>query len=227
MSAMLKTLLLMGVFLTQAAMGQDLAQELREKIDGAIDRAYESAAAAFPCKLKAAGKAKMLHWEQVDRCLGAATGAVDWDALSRQLQDLRQQARGPMASEFSAVVESSLSAHAVSYEKVFAVNNADVLLPLTNSVLKYLAPDALLEVPVMDKAGQQVGIFSGIYDYDRTGGLATANTFRLKLFQYTDLRGQMQVPTDRLLLDSFGVPWKSAAGKGAFRLTSEKLLPKY
>ena len=54
-------------------------------------------------------------------------------------------------------------------------------------------------------------------------GLASANMFRLVLFQYTDRDGQVQSSTERLLLDSFGVPWKDARSRKGFRLTMEKL----
>ncbi len=166
----------------------------------------------------------MLHWELVDRCLNDASARVDWDSLSKDLQSLRKNGRGVAEGDFAAAVDASLSAHAVPYEKVFLVKNEEALLPLTNSVLKYLSTNGLQNGAVFDKTGKRLGSFSGVYDYERTGGLATANMYRLTVFQYTDTNGNIQSATDKLLLDSYGVPWKEAGSSGAFRLNAEKLL---
>jgi hypothetical protein len=120
-------------------------------------------------------------------------------------------------------VEAALDAQALTYDKLFAVKNTNVLLPLTHSVLKYLPPDSLQDLPVFDRRGTEVGTFAGAFPYERTGGLATANTYRLMLFQYRDRNGNMQSPSDKLLLDSFGVPWKDAMSERGFRLPLEKL----
>ena len=218
------TLLFLILCLAQRGVSQEIPNNVREKIDAAIEGAYQAAAGEFPCKLKARGKPGMLHWELVDRCLNDASARVDWDSLARGLENLRRNGPGVAQVGFSAAVEASLTAHAVPYEKVFSVKDDGALLPLTNSLLKFLSPDGLQNVPVYDKSGAKVGNFAGVYSYERTGGLATANTYRLSLFQYTDPNGSVQSASDRLLLDSFGVPWKQAAGSGAFRLTSEKLL---
>jgi hypothetical protein len=206
--------------LAQRGPAQDVPKEVKAKIDAAIEGAYQSASAAFPCKLKSRGKPSMLHWELVDRCLNDASTRVDWDSLSMELENLR---KGMAQSDFAAAVDASLSEHAVPYEKVFSVKDDGALLPLTNSILKYLSPNGLQNVAVFDKTGKKLGTFSGVYAYERTGGLATANTYRLTLFQYTDSTGNIQSATDRLLLDSFGVPWKEAGSSGSFRLNSEKL----
>jgi hypothetical protein len=76
---------------------------------------------------------------------------------------------------------------------------------------------------VTDKYGTDVGTFAGTYAYERTGGLATANTYRLVLFQYRDRNGNIQTAADKLLLDSFGVPWKSAMAQRGFCLPSDRL----
>jgi len=206
--------------LAQRGGAQDIPKDVKAKIDTAIEGAYQSASAEFPCKLKGRGKPSMLHWELVDRCLNNASARVDWDSLLKALEDLR---KGMAQSDFSAAVDASLSDHAVPYEKVFSVKDDEALLPLTNSVLKYLSPNGLQNVAIFDKAGKKLGTFAGIYAYERTGGLATANTYRLTLFQYTDGTGNIQSATDRLLLDSFGVLWKEAVSSGSFRLNSEKL----
>jgi len=199
---------------------------MKDKTDAVIAQAYNTAATKFPCKIKTRGKVDMLRCEEVDRCLNRAAAEVDWNVLAKQLQDLRNSVSGVSGSDFAAAVELSLSAHALAYDKVFLVKNAKARLPLTNSLLKFLPADSLQNLPVFDRTGTQVGTFSGVYSYERSGGLAAANTFRLALFQYTDRNGNVQSASDKLLLDSFGVPWRDAVNQRGFRLTSEKLLPK-
>ena len=206
-----------------ATSDETLPQETSAAIDAAVLNAYRAASAGFPCKVRGRGKPKMMRWEQVDRCLNDAVNKVDWVAFSRQLESARSNAKEIPASDFNAAVDASLLEHALPYESVFAIKSDKILLPLTNSVLRYVPPESLMGLPVTDKAGTEVGTFSGLYSYERSGGLASANMFRLVLFQYTDRNGKAQSSPDRLLLDSFGVPWKDAALKKGFRLTMEKL----
>jgi len=220
----LATACFLVLLLSRADWGQEPAKEVKDKIDQAIQSAYQTASAGFPCKLKSKGKPKMLRWEEVDRCLNSAAERVDWDALRRELESLRAASR-VSAEEFRGTVESGLSHHALTYERAFAVKNPEALLPLTNSLLKFLPADSLEDVPVFDRVGTQVGTFLGTYSYERSGGLASANTYRLALFQYTDRNGNVQPAGDKLLLDSFGVPWKEAQNRRGFRLPSDKLFP--
>jgi hypothetical protein len=84
-----------------------------------------------------------------------------------------------------------------------------------------------MDLPVFEKfSGKRIGTFSGGYNYDKSGGLAAANTYRMSGFQYTDLKGEIQTPSgvNRLLLDSYGVPWKGAVSQTGFRLLSDKLI---
>jgi hypothetical protein len=210
------------LLLSQTDRGQEPSKEVKDKIDGAVRSAYQTASTGFPCRLKGRGKPKMLRWEEVDRCLNSAAERVDWDVLKRQLESLRA-ASGTSAEEFRGTVESGLSQHALTYERVFAVKDPEVLLPLTNSLLKFLPADSLEDVPVFDRVGTQMGTFLGTYSYERSGGLASANTYRLALFQYKDRNGNVQPAGDKLLLDSFGVPWKEAQNRRGFRLPSDKL----
>lgn len=212
--------------LVAPALCQDLPKEMKDKIDAAVVEAYRAAAAEFPCKIKTRGKARMLRWEDVDRCLNNAAAKVEWGELSKQLQGLRVSVYGISESSFTAEIDASLSAHALTFDKVFSVKDPKASLTLTNSLLKFLPADSLQNLPVFDKMGTQVGTFSGIYFSERIGGLATANSYRLALFQYTDRNGNMQSPTDKLLLDSFGVPWKDAMSQRGYRLTPEKFFPK-
>ena len=205
-----------------APASQGLPKELLEKIDTIIAGAYQAAAAKFPCKI-GTGKHRMMSWQKVDRCLNDAAAEVDWEGISKQLEALRVEPTRISIGEFNGAVDTSLAAHALPYEKVFIVKDERALLPLTNSVLKFLPADSLHDLPVFDRTGSEVGRFSGVYPYERQGGLASANTYRLMLFQYTDKLGNVQSASEKLLLDSFGVPWKDTHTQPGFRLTSEKL----
>lgn len=205
---------------------QNLSGEVQKGIDEIVSSAYQTASAKFPCKPGAHGPAKMLKWQTIDGCLNDAYNSVDWVELSGRVAKLRDRA-GSLAGEIPAMIESSLTAHALLFEKVFLVRNEEAVLPLTNSVLKFLPPDSLMDLPVIEKStGKRIGTFSGVYMYDKSGGLAAANMYRMAIFQYTDLRGNMQAPTaeNRLLLDSYGVPWKGAVSQPGFRLLSDKLI---
>ena len=223
-TAILLTLITGAIPGPRAASGSELPKETSAAVDAAVLNAYRAAAAGFPCEIKGRGKPKMMRWEQVDRCLNDAANRVDWPAFSRQLETARSGTAGITLSEFDAAVQASLAEHALTYDSVFVVKTKnEILLPLTNSLLRFVPDDSLTGLPVSDKVGTQVGTFTGLYSYERSGGLASANMFRLVLFQYTDKNGQVQSASDRLLLDSFGVPWKDARTRKGFRLTMEKL----
>jgi hypothetical protein len=212
----------LSTFGRDSAAGDDLAN----KIDAIIASAYATASEEFPCEVKARGKPKILRWEELDRCLNRAVNRVDWDAVSKGLQNLRAGENGRSDAEIWAAVDASLSAHALVFEKVISAKaSEDVLLPLTNSLLKCLPADSLQNLPVYDRAGTQVGTFLGIYSYERTGGLASANTYSLSLFQYTDRSGNVQGVGEKLLLDAYGVPWREAKSQRGFRLPAGKLKP--
>jgi hypothetical protein len=209
--------------LVPAASGQSIPDETKVKLDGLIFAAYQTATGQFPCRVRPGGKARILHWQGVDSCLNGAADRVDWRALSDQLETLRSAAGNISKIDFSAAIEAALSDHALTYERVFQIKDEKVLLPLTNSVLRFLPADSLKDLPVFDKTGTVVGSFAGVYTFERTGALASANTYRLTLFQYTDRNGNVQAAADKLLLDSYGVPWKDVRTQRGFRLTSEKL----
>jgi hypothetical protein len=151
---------------------------------------------------------------------------VDWDRFIERLKAVRP----PYVpeSEFALAVDKSLLKQALPYNQVFKVKSKKAFLPLTNSVLKYVPPDVLVDQPVYDQKGkQQVGTFRGIFFYERAGGLASANPYRLAQFQYKDMNGETQVPlsgsSDRILYDSFGVPWDKVMSLPGYRLTHKKL----
>ncbi len=204
------------------APSQETRTDLEAKIDAVIAAAYAKAAAGFPCRIKAGGKPRMMRWQEVDRCLNDAAARVEWEAVSGSLRELRAAAGVTAGGRFEALVREALETRALAYDRIFEVKNADALLPLTHSVLKYLPDESLLDLPVFDRRGTAMGTFAGVFPYERTGGLASANTYRLMLFQYKDRNGNIQSPPDKLLLDSFGVPWKDAAHQKGFRLPIER-----
>jgi hypothetical protein len=163
-----------------------------------------------------------MKWQEVDKCINGATARVDWDSLIAQLRSLRP--RNVMEGDFAAAVEEALTRHALPYEKVFLVKHKEPLLPLTNSVLKYLPPGGFMDLPVFELSGkEQVGVFAGVFVSERTGGLSSARPAALTLFQFSDPQGRMQVPSERLLLDSYSVPWNNMATLPGFRITDKRL----
>jgi hypothetical protein len=209
--------------------GRDLSGEFEAKIDSLIVAAYRTASGEFPCKPGTGGSPKMIQWQDLDKCLKKAEDRVDWEALSGQIEALRIDA-GLLREDLSPIVESALSAHVIPYSQVITVKKKNVLLPLTNSVLKYLPEDSLKGLPVFDKKlKKQIGTFFSSFTYEKRGGLSAANNYKLSYFQYNDLEGDLQAPTlnNSLLLDSFGVPWEDASSRPGFRLTSDRLGFKY
>jgi len=196
-------------------------EDLKARIDAVVSAAYQSASAEFPCRLKAGGKPKMLHWQAVEKCLSNAEECVDWEGFYHQLQKIREEFR-LQALDLTAAVESSLSAHALPYDKVFLVTDIEALVPLSNALLRFLPENSLLDLPVYDKSGARVGTFAGVYSFEKVGQISGMQN-RHALFQYTDSRGNMQAAPDKLLLDSFGVPWKDAVSASGFRLPSDRL----
>jgi hypothetical protein len=197
---------------------------ITSKIDALITEAYQSATAQFPCKLSSAGKPKMLRWQSVEKCLNYANDRVEWDTVSEELKKIRKEFNIPV-NDMSALVDTSLSAHAVPYDKVFIVKATGALLPLSSSLLKFMPESSLQDLPVFSKAGTQVGTFSGIYSFEKSGELS-GNLSRRRLFQYTDAKGGVHGSPEKLLLDSFGVPWKGAASQPGFRLPSDRIVLK-
>jgi hypothetical protein len=207
--------------LTPAALSGELPKGVIEKIDAVVACAYQAASAGFPCKVGLRSKPRMLRWQDVDKCLSSAANSIDWARLVRELEAIRPQ--NAATGEFEAAVEASLSKQALPYNKVFLVKRTDVLLPLTNSILKYLPAGSLMSLPISDLKGKQLGTFAGVFPYEHSGGLKSGTTYTLIVFQYADDQGKIQAPSDRLLLDSYGVPWDKAMTQPGFRLTSDKL----
>ncbi len=204
---------------TATAAGQ-ISGDTNARIDATIASVYEAAAAKLPCKVSTS-TARMLDRKEIDKCMEQARQRVDWDALSKKLREMRP-ASVP-AADFAAAVESSLDRQALPYNRVFLVKKSQTLFPLTNAVLKYAPADALMNQPVfMLKGKQPIGAFAGIFYFERAGSI-DGNTYRLALFQYTDTDGKIQTPADRLLLDSYGVPWEKIESKPGFRFPVEMI----
>jgi len=221
-SARIVGTLVLLVWFAAAAAGQ-MPQDVAGKADALIAAAYQAAAVKLPCKLSNGPNSRMLNWKNVDKCMDQARQRVNWDELAGQLIALRPF--NISEGDFAAWVEMSLVKHALPYNKVFRVGKPDALLPLTNSILKYAIQDTLMDKPVLPQKGKQpVGVFSGIFTYERTGAMATGNTYRLSMFQYADPQGKMETPSEKLLLDSSGIRWGDIDSKPGFRFTVE-LLP--
>jgi hypothetical protein len=204
---------------------QGLSEDMRAQVDAVILEAYQSASAAFPCKLKAGGKPKMLSWKGIEKCYFKANEQIDWENLSRKIQEIRDKNRYQNV-DLLHVVDSSLSAHALRFEEIFSVKEAEALLPLSNSILRYLPEESLMNLSVYDKSGKRVGSFSGGYTYEKMGEISGSKQMH-SLFQYADPGGKIHSSSDRLLLDSFGVSWKEAVAQPGFRLNSDKFVPKH
>jgi hypothetical protein len=225
---MLRTALMMTMMvlvIATGSAGQDtgITPELRAKIDGIVASAYRVATEKFPCKVKTRNKPKMMRWEVIDRCVNGAADQVYWEGFSDSLGGLRSSLPESRRAPFDAAVADSLTEQAILFEKVFTVKRNEGYLPLTNSMLKYLAPESLEGLQVIDKFGTRLGTFAGVYSYERTGGLSSANSFRLMLFQYQDSSGNIHSATGKLLLDSYGVSWKEAMAHIGFRLPFDRL----
>lgn len=224
MKVSLKSVIFSGIFsIAFPAIGicQPISDDIREQVDAVVMDVYQEATAKFPCKVKTGGKPRMLRWQSVDKCLNEAHDLIDWEAVSDRLRAIRAKSDAEPL-DFMSAVEASLTAHAVTYDKVFEVKDEKALLPLSNSVLKFLPPESLLDLPVTDRASRKIGTFSGVYTFEKVGEISGARQ-RHSLFQYTDENGKMQSSTDRLLLDSFGVPWSEAIKQAGFRLPADKI----
>jgi hypothetical protein len=208
---------------TAAGFGQIDREEIQEKVDAAIAQAYESASKQFPCRLRTSGKVRMVRRPDLDRCLNNANNRVDWPALSRQIQEIRMHYRF-QELDMVDIVESSLSKQAIAYYRVFDIREERALLPLSNSLLKFLPEGSFDGMPVHSGDGELLGAFSGIFSYEKRGGLSSAESFEMRYFQYTDFKGTIHTPPERFLLDLYAVPWKEAMYKPGFRLPSNEII---
>ena len=228
MKILLKPILFFSISfgLALPAFGQNNRDEITRKVNAIIAQAYEEAAVKFPCRLKTSGKAKMGRWKDVENCVNPAHDLVDWEGHAETLKKIREDER-VSHEDISVAVEAALTAQALSYDRVFQVNEKEALtalLPLSNSLLKFLPEKSLTDLLVYDKTGDLLGVFIGIYSFERRGGLEILTGYNMANFQYTDLKGNAQAPSERFLLDSYGVPWRDARQQSGFRLPSNKLL---
>jgi len=228
MNILLKAILFFSMILSLAlpALGQNYRDELKKKVDEIIVQAYREASVKFPCQLKTSGKAKMGRWKDVENCVNPAHDLVDWDGHAGALKKIREDER-VSREDMAIVVEAALTAQALSYDKVFLVKEKEAvvaLLPLSNSLLKFLPDNSLTELTLYNKKGDLLGVLFGAYSFERSGGLEFMTGYNMVSFQYTDLNGILQAPGERFLLDSYGVPWRDAWHQRGFRLPSNKLL---
>ena len=217
---------LMSFVFVLPVFGQYDREEIKKKVDTIVAQAYKEAVVKFPCRLRTSGKAKMGRWRDVEDCVNPAHDLVDWESHAGALKKIREDERIPR-EEMDDIVEAALTAHALSFDKVFRVKEKEegaALLPLSNSLLKFLPENSLTDFTVYNKTGGLLGVFIGEYVFERSGGLEILSGYRMVSFQYTDLRGNVQTPGERFLIDSYGVPWRDAWHKPGFRLPSNRLL---
>jgi hypothetical protein len=215
-------------YLDLSGMSQTLPADVAKRVDLLLDSALKPAMTLLPCKVKTAGKPKMIRWQDVDKCLNKAVESIDWDDLSAQMRALKNETRANSSNDFLRAVDKALSARALTYDKVFIAKDPNALLPLTHSVLKYLPPDSLQDLAVIGDTGEKVGTFAGVYLSERSGGLAGVASYSLARFQYKDEDGNLHSAVDSLHLPtegigSYGIPWGDAMSQPGFRLTSERL----
>jgi len=216
----------LGIGLALPAFGQYNRDEVKKKVGAIVAQAYKEADAKLPCRLKTSGKAKMGNWKDVENCVNPAHDLVDWESHADALKKIRDTER-ITREELAGIVESALTEQALSYDKVFWVKEkeaGEALLPLSNSLLKFLPEKSLTELPVYNKTGKMLGVFIGAYSFERSGGLEVLTGYSMANFQYTDLHGTVQTPGERFLVDSYGVPWRDARRQPGFRLPSNRLL---
>ncbi|MBN2337085.1 MAG: hypothetical protein JXP48_00985 [Acidobacteria bacterium] len=221
---LLSSVLILAGF-TGAVFGQNAREGFRAEVDAVVAEAYLAAAADFPCKTKTRGKGKIIRWQDVEKCVNYAHDRVDWEALAARIQAAGEES-GLGSADIEAVIEASLTAHAIPFNKIYRVKDGKALVPLSNSLLKFLPPGSLLNLPVYNQKGELLGSFSGVYVFERSGGLSTATSYRMPNFQYKDLHGEVQAPSERFLIDLYGVSWKEAESQPGFRLPADRLIPK-
>jgi len=228
MNALLRITLLFSMCagFAMPVFGQDNDNEIKKKADAIVAQAYKEASGKFPCRLKTSGKAKMGRWKDVENCVNPAHDLVDWEGHAAALKKIRDTERVSV-EKLAAAVESALRERALSYDKVFRVKEKEAneaLLPLSNSLLKFLPEKSLADLAVYNQKGDLLGVFAGTYSFERSGGLEILTGYQIVNFQYTDSHGDAQTPGERFLLDSYGVPWRDAWYQPGFRLPSNKLL---
>jgi sporulation protein YlmC with PRC-barrel domain len=215
------------VALAASASGQVIRADFNQVIENVTNAAYQSALTGFPCKIKSVYKPKMMRVEDLDACVNAANDRIDWEGLAQQIKAIQENERIPWI-DMEAALEKSFAARAIPFDRVFKVKDEKIMMPLSNSLLKFLPASSLQELAVFAKNGVKVGTFAGPYTFERAGALAAANTYTLTVFQYTDSKGNLQSPAsgNKLLRDNYAVMWGDAMSQPGFRLSPEKLLPK-
>jgi hypothetical protein len=217
------TIVICSTGFATAGFGQGSMGEMRGKVDAVIAQAYESAAEQFPCRLRTRGKVNMVRRPDLDRCLNYAYDRVDWKTVSSRILEIREQ-YGFQEIDIVDLIETSLSSKTIPYDRVFDIREENAFLPLSNSLLKFLPDGSFDGMPVYSSEGELLGMFAGVYSYEKRGGLSSADSFQLIYFQYVDFDGKVHTPSERFLLDSYAVPWKEAMYKTGFRLPSNEII---
>ena len=212
------------VYCSCAAFSQSETKALETKVDDIVISAYKIASSQFPCKLGVSGNQKRLDWKKIEACMNNAYEKVNWEDVSDQLRKLREHYR-VQSSELNSMAERFLAAHAIPFNQVFVVKSKNAQLPLSSSLLKFLPENSLQDLPIFDSFGKKIGVFTGVYYFEKIGEIS-GRVNRIALFQFTDPYDKVTAAPERLLLDSFGVPWKDAANQAGFRMPPDKIIIK-
>lgn len=178
-----------------------------------------------PKKLKTRGKSRIIRWEDLDAALAKLPSQMDYESLDKRLRDLMSKDTGfaPNNEVLGDIIGRTLAQEEVRYADLFTQDDGD-LLPITNTVLKFLPEETWKDVPVYDKKGQPLGRFMGKYPYEKSGGLLTTKTYRVYYFQYLDKENTSQTAAapDYIERDAFCVRWADVKDRPALTLATMK-----
>ena len=136
----------------------------------------------LPRKLKTRGKPKVLKWQDVDKTLNDVDRALQGKTCT------------------------------FTFDQLFTTKNEEAYFPLTNSVVRLVPEESLIDARVFAKEGDELGKYAGRARYERSGGLYARESYIVFYFQYEDARGELQSVGTDLLFDSFTVPWSELRG---------------
>ncbi|MBI1747480.1 MAG: hypothetical protein HYR55_12940 [Acidobacteria bacterium] len=195
-----------------------------EAIEMVAKEASEPLRQATPQKLKTRGKPKVVRWEDLDAALAKLPARVDYPALHSRLREMLSRDTGfsPKSEVLSDLIEKTLARQEIPYAALFALNDTD-LMPITNSVLKFLPDEAWKDIAVFNRKGERIGNFVGKFAHEKSGGLAISKSYRIYYFQYRDKNDVNQVATaDYLERDEYCVEWADIKQRPAFTLATLK-----
>jgi len=141
----------------------------------------------LPAKIKTRGKPKVAKWEEVDKLLNSLHG---------RLQGLNCSFR---------------------YDEVFRLGKEKdedrFFFPLTNSVVRLVQEEPLMDSNVYSRKGELLGTFAGKIRFEKSGNLYAKKSYTVYYFQYKTPGGRLQSVGSELLLDRFLLKWVEIKNK--------------